>query len=113
MNSWMLSPSIDARKASPNFCISFCAVTSPMVGIRFSALSTVEDWSLADRPLGRINDHSGARQWLHLRRDSSASSSVRSASEKASRRSEEHTSQLQSLMRISYAVFCLKKKKNN
>src|SRR3546814_10318680 len=30
---------------------------------------------------------------------------------KASARSEEHTSELQSLMRISYAVFCLKKKK--
>src|SRR3546814_2418026 len=28
-------------------------------------------------------------------------------------RSEEHTSELQSLMRISYAVFCLKKKKNH
>src|SRR3546814_3454498 len=28
-------------------------------------------------------------------------------------RSEEHTSELQSLMRISYAVFCLKKKKQN
>src|SRR3546814_2347942 len=41
------------------------------------------------------NNRSGARQ--------------RSA---AGRRSEEHTSELQSLMRISYAVFCLKKKKN-
>src|SRR3546814_3810223 len=30
-----------------------------------------------------------------------------------SARSEEHTSELQSLMRISYAVFCLKKKKKN
>src|SRR3546814_5859154 len=30
----------------------------------------------------------------------------------AADRSEEHTSELQSLMRISYAVFCLKKKKN-
>src|SRR3546814_1974425 len=30
-----------------------------------------------------------------------------------STRSEEHTSELQSLMRISYAVFCLKKKKHN
>src|SRR3546814_8414383 len=29
------------------------------------------------------------------------------------KRSEEHTSELQSLMRLSYAVFCLKKKKNN
>src|SRR3546814_4218467 len=31
----------------------------------------------------------------------------------AMQRSEEHTSELQSLMRISYAVFCLKKKKYN
>src|SRR3546814_4510680 len=30
----------------------------------------------------------------------------------SSQRSEEHTSELQSLMRISYAVFCLKKKQN-
>src|SRR3546814_8134523 len=33
--------------------------------------------------------------------------------DKPSQRSEEHTSELQSLMRISYAVFCLKKKKKN
>src|SRR3546814_4802443 len=33
------------------------------------------------------------------------------ASGRAAQRSEEHTSELQSLMRISYAVFCLKKKK--
>src|SRR3546814_1752893 len=32
---------------------------------------------------------------------------------RAAARSEEHTSELQSLMRISYAVFCLKKKKND
>src|SRR3546814_8954374 len=36
---------------------------------------------------------------------------IRSCS-RAIARSEEHTSELQSLMRISYAVFCLKKKKN-
>src|SRR6218665_866869 len=59
MNSWMLSPSIEARKPSPNFCISFCAVTSPMVGMRFKALRTAEDWSLADRLLGRISVHRG------------------------------------------------------
>src|SRR3546814_948836 len=34
-----------------------------------------------------------------------------SAEAEATPRSEEHTSELQSLMRISYAVFCLKKKK--
>src|SRR3546814_5073153 len=35
---------------------------------------------------------------------------TRSAASISSGRSEEHTSELQSLMRISYAVFCLKKK---
>src|SRR3546814_1991754 len=35
------------------------------------------------------------------------------AEESERQRSEEHTSELQSLMRISYAVFCLKKKKRN
>src|SRR3546814_9462287 len=35
---------------------------------------------------------------------------IRFAKDKALGRSEEHTSELQSLMRISYAVFCLKKK---
>src|SRR3546814_7633154 len=34
------------------------------------------------------------------------------ARRRQARRSEEHTSELQSLMRTSYAVFCLKKKKN-
>src|SRR3546814_2734557 len=37
----------------------------------------------------------------------------RSTTSIADVRSEEHTSELQSLMRISYAVFCLKKKKKN
>src|SRR3546814_8588410 len=42
-----------------------------------------------------------------------SSPDARSAHRRRSRRSEEHTSELQSLMRISYAVFCLKKKKHN
>src|SRR3546814_3169495 len=37
----------------------------------------------------------------------------RGSSRQPIRRSEEHTSELQSLMRISYAVFCLKKKKSH
>src|SRR3546814_6522721 len=43
---------------------------------------------------------------------SAASCSIVGASPTARDRSEEHTSELQSLMRISYAVFCLKKKQN-
>src|SRR3546814_8566081 len=37
---------------------------------------------------------------------------LKHAADQADERSEEHTSELQSLMRISYAVFCLKKKRN-
>src|SRR3546814_2665075 len=37
----------------------------------------------------------------------------RNAGSRFYKRSEEHTSELQSLMRISYAVFCLKKKKKH
>src|SRR3546814_6364590 len=38
---------------------------------------------------------------------------LRAPGRRRQRRSEEHTSELQSLMRISYAVFCLKKKKEH
>src|SRR3546814_6243743 len=48
-----------------------------------------------------------------LRHDRSRAAENRPAAPDATGgRSEEHTSELQSLMRISYAVFCLKKKKN-
>src|SRR3546814_5431747 len=64
-----------------------------------------------------------ARAWLrrtvravHRQRGLAAryrpAAEVRQLAGTAQRRSEEHTSELQSLMRISYAVFCLKKKKN-
>src|SRR3546814_10860120 len=50
---------------------------------------------------------SPARVSISRKRRSNLAEAARSA---ASGRSEEHTSELQSLMRISYAVFCLKKK---
>src|SRR3546814_17405507 len=52
------------------------------------------------------------RALLHLsRRAFLGPGPARFAGAGAERRSEEHTSELQSLMRISYAVFCLKKQK--
>src|SRR3546814_5755658 len=45
-----------------------------------------------------------------LRRDEIAFEELADREQRRHRRSEEHTSELQSLMRISYAVFCLKKK---
>src|SRR3546814_1614979 len=55
-----------------------------------------------------------AHAQLRLRGDTHISTRARKTVSPASSttpRSEEHTSELQSLMRISYAVFCLKKKK--
>src|SRR3546814_6542648 len=62
------------------------------------SLSPVRAWSGDGAP------HSG-----ELSRGTSRNADCRAP--KRRRRSEEHTSELQSLMRISYAVFCLKKKK--
>src|SRR3546814_3166861 len=50
---------------------------------------------------------------MTLARMTSAPSKARSRQPMNHNRSEEHTSELQSLMRNSYAVFCLKKKKKN
>src|SRR3546814_5564812 len=47
-----------------------------------------------------------------LRCGAGASACPRPVAGRSHPRSEEHTSELQSLMRISYAVFCLKKKKD-
>src|SRR3546814_4077941 len=67
---------------------------------------------------------SSGAQWSIMRRALFLSTIIRAATPNrvqtilrsqtcfARLRSEEHTSELQSLMRISYAVFCLKKKKN-
>src|SRR3546814_7165797 len=54
-----------------------------------------------------LADGGGACRYL----DSGAGCAGISRARVTSRRSEEHTSELQSLMRISYAVFCLKKNK--
>src|SRR3546814_9957026 len=72
-------------------------------------------WSLAARRRSRCKSgargvvsttHSTRRNHAHDHR----TRPDRHRHDGAARRSEEHTSELQSLMRISYAVFCLKKK---
>src|SRR3546814_2321814 len=61
-------------------------------------------------PWGRVASETGqrVRRWVAI----DAPVPARVAADEG-RRSEEHTSELQSLMRISYAVFCLKKKTTN
>src|SRR3546814_10752285 len=70
-------------------------------------------------PLRGRDARRGARRWdcappsICCKRATAAKSKKKAIVEAVTQpdRSEEHTSELQSLMRISYAVFCLKKKK--
>src|SRR3546814_13407872 len=69
---------------------------------------------------GGQRHRAGRHRLLPLAAGGAAADAVRPAARaaqpprhRAAPRSEEHTSELQSLMRISYAVFCLKKKRKN
>src|SRR3546814_9920032 len=73
--------------------------------------------SIFGRPEGRIEDRS-AQMLDHGERDERLEHRdfdllPQAGALAGEKRSEEHTSELQSLMRISYAVFCLKKKKKH
>src|SRR3546814_4741807 len=64
---------------------------------------------------GRIlvsDDRTEGRLTWQNRKSAAIARSASPRQQNPKHRSEEHTSELQSLMRISYAVFCLKKKKN-
>src|SRR3546814_2555065 len=68
--------------------------------------------------LAHVEDTSPPRDWVALMKAWWQQASIEERREflrwvGEQPRSEEHTSELQSLMRISYAVFCLKKKKKN
>src|SRR3546814_6091250 len=77
-----------------------------------AAARGIESWA---ETLAALEDRALARRLKTLtltaaaRKSGAAKSNARALLD----RSEEHTSELQSLMRISYAVFCLKKKHNN
>src|SRR3546814_6586651 len=71
-----------------------------------------QDGGEADRG-PRIQQHAGDLTALEIRFDDGVGEGAVVPSQRSGTggmRSEEHTSELQSLMRISYAVFCLKKK---
>src|SRR3546814_1029606 len=63
----------------------------------------------ADR-LDRSADHEDRKLAGDVRTFLQERANIETVPDRMLRRSEEHTSELQSLMRISYAVFCLKKK---
>src|SRR3546814_8329787 len=72
-----------------------------------SSPGSISQFSAAIQPVGRMSDRNST-----LSSSTPSGTTIGPTSEKGTRtyRSEEHTSELQSLMRISYAVFCLKKK---
>src|SRR3546814_6120230 len=82
----------------------------PLLISRARASKAVPTWST------RLTASSETRatSWAWRRKLSPILAVLRiAASEASDSRSEEHTSELQSLMRISYAVLCLKKKNKN
>src|SRR3546814_4677756 len=87
-----------------------CADSGFSIGGLYAYIRSKEDL------VGLIQGHGvllTRRTMLDYTRDVTAPRDKLLAAVKAHVRSEEHTSELQSLMRISYAVFCLKKKNKN
>src|SRR3546814_2763282 len=69
------------------------------------------EWPPGQRRDSQRHDAAHDRPPRHEWRPLSGGGVLRRGGARAVHRSEEHTSELQSLMRISYAVFCLKKNK--
>src|SRR3546814_10174010 len=92
-------PAAPARPETGTMLVSGVA-TGPQFSVHggWTAAATAAAASTMPAPIGWVGGTLGA--WAVVWMIDSTSS-----------RSEEHTSELQSLMRISYAVFCLKKKK--
>src|SRR3546814_2571997 len=124
MNCWSLDPKRIKIATDTLACTSFCCqIHFPG---KISAKGSQELYgAIAGDFRGSILGNGGeARQEPHIGLHSRSSARTphlydnvgaveqRSRVGLRYRRSEEHTSELQSLMRISYAVFCLKKKKN-
>src|SRR3546814_1916972 len=78
-----------------------------------SDLATGGDVTLGTDDSGVISVESGAAIDVGAHRPGDRLVRMERNGETFYSRSEEHTSELQSLMRISYAVFCLKKKNND
>src|SRR3546814_12712740 len=89
------------------FCFFFLMIRRPPRSTRTDTLFPYTTLFRSPRSSGSLHAHRGGAHWrpnsLHCRAPRHRCACNR-------RRSEEHTSELQSLMRISYAVFCLKKK---
>src|SRR3546814_10113109 len=82
-------------------------VEQALGGMRVAAVTGVEQRGVLPGRSGQLRDRAIGAMPHH----ESAHAHRLDVLQRVQRRSEEHTSELQSLMRNSYAVFCLKKKK--
>src|SRR3546814_2967434 len=110
-----------SRKCNTPLPLTLCPPPSPCVSFKIPARhhppspnSVRLPTAHSDSSLSRRNEHDDRSSQLDQRltaafRHASSTQRIRAAG----RRSEEHTSELQSLMRNSYAVFCLKNKKQH
>src|SRR3546814_5193431 len=91
----------------------YVSTTVPVIGCDMAKSRRADSGDPAGADDGRgLGSGSGSGRGRLRKRRASSATSLKSRRPQLSRmRSEEHTSELQSLMRISYAVFCLKKKK--
>src|SRR3546814_1330906 len=89
-----------------------CPLPAPQNSPRYQFFNLLK--SDPARPVG-ITGRRGCSIWLPIssRPTPLACTGLLTTSPRPITRSEEHTSELQSIIRISYAVFCLKKKKKN
>src|SRR3546814_1514178 len=92
---------VDAALHSAGLFCANCRIASRSASVRCSGSSARARCCSSRSACSAESAHSQSRSSVRATKRLSGSTA----------RSEEHTSELQSLMRISYAVFCLKKKK--
>src|SRR3546814_2103598 len=106
---------VGAQIAHPDRLV-VCIAGEASLQMNIQEMGTVAQYRLPVKIFILNNQWMGmVRQWQELTYESRYSNSYSDSLPdfvKLADRSEEHTSELQSLMRISYAVFCLKKKNN-
>src|SRR3546814_7790184 len=104
----MMSPFLDLKARQPSRSSHAAAIAA-----RYSATSVAPNSQYASPPMIRM----APSRSTGLEMKNGAPKTVRTkraaVTANGATRSEEHTSELQSLMRISYAVFCLKKQQKH
>src|SRR3546814_2078415 len=98
------------------FFVFFLMIRRPPRSTRTDTLFPYTTLFRSETKMPKMKTKSGVKKRFKFTASGKAKHGVagkrhRLSSHNAKYRSEEHTSELQSLMRISYAVFCLKKKK--